>query len=343
MPSSYHLLSDPRFLEHDVGAWHPECPARLAAILTNLERSGLDRQAAPTAARRARLEELRRVHSEAHVEYVLGLRGRVAEIDPDTGTSQGSVRAAELAAGGGIDLVEAVVSSGDPGLALARPPGHHATPDRAMGFCLWNNVAAAAAHALDVLGLERVLVVDWDVHHGNGTQDIFYSDGRVMYFSVHQHPHFPGTGRVSELGAGSGVGTTINVPLPAGTRDQDVLGVFRRLLRPAAEVFEPSLLLVSAGFDGHRDDPLADWHLTADGYAQLAAEAADLARDLCAGRWAAFLEGGYCLEALAESTLSLVRVMAGEAPERWEDAPLQPRCRDTVERLQRVLGEIGVL
>ena len=338
-----HLVSDLRFRGHDPGSWHPECPARLAAVEERLATAGLLAQMRPVAPRPASPDELLRVHTAEHVHAILALRGRATEIDPDTATSEGSVEAAELAAGGSAELVDAVLGEGGAGLALVRPPGHHATPNRAMGFCLWNNVAVAAAHALEARGLDRVMIIDWDVHHGNGTQDAFYGDHRVLYVSTHQRGHFPGTGWINELGTGAAVGSTVNVPLPGGTVDGDILGVFRHLVRPLAEHFEPQLVLVSAGFDGHVEDPLADWCLTTRGYGQLAAAVAGLAHDVCQGRWAAFLEGGYRLDALAASVEEVVRVMAGAPATAAAATVMQPACRDAVERLQRTLGEIGVL
>ncbi len=308
------LVSDPLFQAHDPGEGHPESPVRLRAVLEELDRRELLAGACFLPERAATRLELVRVHLPAHVDTVLSLRGQTADLDPDTALSPRSVDAAEYAAGGGLALVERVFQEGGRGLALVRPPGHHATPDRSMGFCLFNNVAVAASHAL-ALGLaERVLIVDWDVHHGNGTQDAFSRDPRVLYFSIHQYPHYPGTGYFTEIGDGPGLGTTINVPLPSGTGDEDALAAFQLLLRPAAARFAPQLVLVSAGFDGHGLDPIANWKMTEQGYAALAGEVEQLALEHCGGRWIAFLEGGYHPRATAASLAAVVEVMRGRDP-----------------------------
>ncbi|MBI3603569.1 MAG: histone deacetylase, partial [Nitrospirae bacterium] len=227
--------------------------------------------------------------------------GHVA-LDPDTALSPGSLPAAYLAAGGALVALDAIMAGlVQNAFCAVRPPGHHAERDRAMGFCFFNNVAIAARYGQRRHGLDRVLIVDWDVHHGNGTQHAFYDDPSVLFFSTHQYPHYPGTGRATERGEGAGEGSTINVPMSAGQGDEDYREVFERVLVPAADQFKPDLVLISAGFDAHRDDPLAGMGLTEDGYETLSRTVLDIARRHCQGRVLSCLEGGYHLPALAAS------------------------------------------
>jgi len=310
------ILTDRRFLAHDAGIGHPESPARLRAILTDLERAppaGLVFEE-PRAATDAEIDA---VHSPAHRALLRSLAGKRARLDPDTAMSEGSWEAATLAAGAAVGAVEAVWSGrAASAFALVRPPGHHAEAAGAMGFCLLNN-AAIAAEAGRRLGARRVLVLDWDVHHGNGTQHIFAARDDVMYMSAHQYPFYPGTGAATEVGAGAGRGFTINCALPGGQRDADYGAVFHDLFLPAARVFAPDLVLVSAGFDPHERDPLADMRVTERGFAAMATAVADLARESCGGKLVLLLEGGYDLAALAASTRACLEVLGG----RREDFP----------------------
>ena len=250
-------------------------------------------------------QELERVHTPAYVEHVLGTRGRSVRFDADTGTSPGSVTAAESAAGAAIEAVDSALA-GEPAFALVRPPGHHAEAAQAMGFCLFNNVAVAAAHAVSK-GLERVLIVDWDVHHGNGTQHIFEADNRVLFFSTHRSPFYPGTGHREERGRGAGQGHTHNVPLPAGCTDGDYAMAFDTLLTPVAEAFQPQLVLVSAGFDAHADDPIGGMRVSAEGFAWMCERVMQLRAPT-----ALVMEGGYELVGLARSAEACTRVLLGE-------------------------------
>jgi acetoin utilization deacetylase AcuC-like enzyme len=298
-------------LAHDPGPGHPERPARLEAVL-----GALRARAVPgtewRAPRPATREQVARVHDPVNVDADDALRGQYAVLDGDTFTSPGTVEAAWLAAGAAIEAVEAVVrGEARRALALVRPPGHHAERDHAMGFCFFNNIAVAAAHARQVLGCERVLIVDWDVHHGNGTQHTFEDRRDVLVFNTHQAPLYPGTGGAPETGRGEGDGFTVNVPLPRGSSDADYAAVYDQLLLPIAEAYRPDLVLVSAGFDAHRDDPLADMAVTEEGFAHLCGVVGGIADGCAEGRLVLLLEGGYDLAGLSRSVRRCIEVLAG--------------------------------
>jgi acetoin utilization deacetylase AcuC-like enzyme len=300
-------------LEHDTGA-HPEGPGRIPAIERELERRdwlGYRRVEAPEVDPAV----LRRVHPS---EYVEGIR-RLAEsgggaLDPDTVASAGSYGAALRAAGGASALVEELVGrGGGVGFSGMRPPGHHAEPRRAMGFCLFNNVAVAARHAVERLGLRRVLVVDWDVHHGNGTNDIFHASPEVLVANVHQSPLYPGTGPLSDVGSGPGEGYTLNLPVPPGSGEDVWLSLVEHVVVPVARRFDPQLVLVSAGFDAHRDDPLASCRLEEGSFAAMARWVRAVA-DESGAPLALVLEGGYDLGALARSVAATLEAAAEGGP-----------------------------
>lgn len=305
------LLFDEKMIEHDPGPGHPERPDRLRAIEVMLSmRSGTRTRI--TSAPPADAAAIERVHSAAHVERVRSYAGQYGSLDPDTHVSPESVAAAMLAAGAAIAGVDAVCSgTASNAFALVRPPGHHAVASQAMGFCLFNNVAIAAAHARAARDIQRVLVVDWDVHHGNGTEAIFYRDCDVLFFSAHQFPFYPGTGDVRTCGAGAGEGFTVNVPMAGGANDGDYALAFRELLVPIADQFAPDLVLVSAGFDAHRSDPLGGMRCTEEGFANLCAVVKDIALRHAGGRLVLVLEGGYDLAGLARSVQACIEVMAG--------------------------------
>jgi acetoin utilization deacetylase AcuC-like enzyme len=286
-----------------------ERPARLEALLTSLEQQPI-RGVSMHAARQATRAELERVHRPEYVEKIFGLEGRELQLDADTPISMHSAQAARLAAGAGILAVEDVVH-GECGSAFAmvRPPGHHAEANRAMGFCLFNNVAVAAEHALQTLGLSSVLIVDWDVHHGNGTAHSFEARSDVLVFNTHQWSIFPGTGRAGETGTGAGAGFTINVPLDAGCGDAEYLAVFEERLVPAADAFEPELVLISAGYDAHERDPLGGMKLTDQGYGELTRVVRGIAERHAQGRLVAFLEGGYDLVGLTGGVRSTIEAL----------------------------------
>ena len=308
------LVSEDAMLAHDQGRGHPESPARLQAILTRMHARPVagTRWQAPQPATRA---QIGRVHAPAYIDFVDAVRGQTVHIDEDVAMAPGSTDASYLAAGAAIEAVTAVMQgAADNAFALVRPPGHHAEVDRAMGFCVFANVAIAAEHALQVLGAQRVLVVDWDVHHGNGTQHVFEARDDVLVFNAHQWPHYPGTGGHHEQGRGAGVGYTINAPLPGGLGDGDYASLFREVLRPVAESFRPDLVLVSAGFDAHRDDPLGGMAVTAEGFAGLCGVVREIAGHSAGGKLVLVLEGGYDLAGLADSVHACVEVLAGATP-----------------------------
>jgi histone deacetylase 6 len=282
-------------------------------------------------ARPATDEELRLIHTADHIETIDATAAEAfVSLDPDTYTCRDSALAARLAAGGLVDLVAEVASGRlDDGFALLRPPGHHAEADRAMGFCLYNNVAVAARAAQESGAAERVLIVDWDLHHGNGTQHSFWEDPTVLYFSTHQFPFYPGTGSLGEIGGGPGRGYTVNVPWPAGCGDDEYLAAFDRLLLPLAARFEPDLVLVSAGFDAADGDPLGSMRLSSSGYARMT----ERLRSIAGGRVVLALEGGYDLDAISRAAAASTRVLLGEAAPGGEPrhpAPEAGRVLDAV-------------
>jgi acetoin utilization deacetylase AcuC-like enzyme len=316
------LLSDPRFFKHRSNTYHPERPERLDAARAAIERArttfGLG--FAPIEPRHATEEELHRVHEPRFVSWMRSLRGTDGYIDADTYVSPESVEIAELAAGGTVALVDAMLEGPvKRGIALVRPPGHHARPGHAMGFCLFNNVAIAAAHAR-ARGLSRIAIVDWDVHHGNGTQEAFYGDPHVLYVSTHQFPFYPGTGAVLETGEGAGKGYTINLPMTAGGGDGVYRGAFERVIVPALEEYAPELVIISAGFDASARDPLAEMALSADAFGWMARELRSVADKSAQGRVLLALEGGYDLVALEAGLLSATRgILEGTAVEIARD------------------------
>ena len=310
------ILRDPLFLLHSNGPGHPESAARLTALEAMLQGFAFRHELEELPARDAAFEELARVHAPEYIRRIEATsRQDRTVLDPDTSANRDSYAAARRAAGGAIAAAEAVLDRPLGGsFAFLRPPGHHAEADRAMGFCLFNNVAVAAAHALEARGLERVLIVDWDVHHGNGTMHSFYDSSRVLYMSVHQYPHYPGTGRVEEIGRGEGRGYTVNVPLPGGQEDRDYLAVFREVFVPIGREYRPQLILVSAGFDTHRNDPLAGMRVQSPCFARMTALLRELAAESCPGALAVMLEGGYDPEALGQGAAAVLEALLGAGP-----------------------------
>lgn len=326
-----HLSYDDAMLAHENGPRHPERPARLRSIRNRLQTPEFEALEwhRPEPIERERLE---RVHDSSYIDRILELRGTSGRLDPDTGISSGSVDAAELAAGAVCDMIDAACAErADRGFALVRPPGHHAEPDQAMGFCLFNNVAVGANYALDTLEtVDRVLIVDWDVHHGNGTQTAFWDRDDVLFVSTHQHPFYPGTGALEKTGSGDGKGYNLNIPLAAGMGDADYDAIFEELVVPVSRAFEPDLVLVSAGFDAHARDPLAGMNLSAAGFARLCWWLRELAADEAKDRLALTLEGGYDLDGLADSVEASVEILAGgEPPSVSED--MSPAGREALD------------
>ena len=308
------LVYDPIYLEHDTGD-HVENSRRLVEAMSYLKDTGIREKLISLPARPASLEELKMIHAPEYVSYVKSkAENGGGWLDPDTVMSPKSYAAALYAAGGVLAAVEAVMNGKvDDAFALVRPPGHHATHDRAMGFCIFNNVAIAGEFALRKFNLNRVLIVDFDVHHGNGTQDAFYADPKVLYFSTHQYPFYPGTGWMDETGSGRGEGTTVNFPMAAGWGDQEYLRAFSEVLVPVARRFQPQLILVSAGFDAHWADHLAMMKATITGFAQMTRILKELAAELCEGRLVFTLEGGYNLRVVASSTKATFDVLLGNS------------------------------
>ncbi len=334
------IVRDDLFIEHDPGEWHPESPLRLKAIHKLLDsRDWPDVKVLER--RQASREEICLVHTPQHFDQIARTDGQDGvALDPDTHVSAKSFQAALYAAGGLIHLTEQVVDSGlTNGFALVRPPGHHAEASRAMGFCLFNNVAVAAAWALKHKGLSRVMIVDWDLHHGNGTQHSFYADRKVLYLSTHQYPFYPGSGALDETGAGNGHGFTVNIPLGWGHGDREYVSIFKNVALPLARAYQPELILVSAGFDIYRGDPLGGMQVTTDGFAALTRILKTMAEEICGGRLVLTLEGGYNIEAQAEGVGKVIDVLAGHgtagqelALTRPPEPPIVSQVRDSQAR-----------
>jgi acetoin utilization deacetylase AcuC-like enzyme len=333
-------LHHPSSLEHDTGS-HPERADRIVAIERELSARGwlgYEREEAPAVPR----EVLEAVHPREYVEAIERLSAEGGGmLDLDTVASRRSFEAALHAAGGAVHAVDALLDGRPagrqaerpgPAFCALRPPGHHAEASRAMGFCLFNNVAVAARFALDAHGVERVLVLDWDVHHGNGTNDTFYATDEVLYASIHESPLYPGTGALSESGAGAGEGYTINLPVPGGSGHDEWLALVQHVVAPVARTYSPGLVLVSAGFDAHRDDPLATCRLTEATYAAMAATVRAVAHELRVPL-VIVLEGGYDLDALARSVAATMEAAAGDAvPAEAPLGPLAERARSHFAR-----------
>ncbi len=325
-------LHHPSSLEHDTGG-HPERAERIIAIERELESRGwlgYEREEAPAVQRAV----LKAVHPPEYIDAIARVSAQGGgQLDLDTVASSGSFEAALHAAGGAVRAVDALLDgTRGPAFCALRPPGHHAEPAQAMGFCLFNNVAVAARHALDGHGLERVLVLDWDVHHGNGTNDIFYASNQVLYVSIHQSPLYPGTGALTDSGTGAGEGYTINLPVPAGSGHEEWLSLVQHVVVPAGRAYAPQLVLISAGFDAHRDDPLASCRLTDETYEAMAATMRAFAEELGVPV-VIVLEGGYDLGALARSVAATMAASAGGAiPDEAPLAPIAEQARSYFAR-----------
>ncbi len=308
------FIYDPVFLDHRPTQHHPENPNRLQAILNGLDASNL-RPSLPTwPIPQLATDWLSKTHTPEHIRRMMDTKNRSCDfLDADTYVNNRSYDVALRAVDGVLSAVDAVMEGSVSNVFCAvRPPGHHAESDRAMGFCLFNNVAVGTKYGLERHGLRKIAIIDWDVHHGNGTQEIFYADASVLYFSIHQSPLYPGTGSAAETGVGPGLGLTLNVPMPAGADDNDYVRVFEQSLADAVQDFKPELIMISAGFDAHTKDPLASMKLTSEGFGRLTKLVMQMADAFANGRIVSVLEGGYHPEALSDSVVSHVSALLGK-------------------------------
>ena len=338
MSKNTGVVEDLRYIRHGAGFAHPETPQRLIAIYEMLDNPDMAWKFTTIEARHATREELERVHSPSFIDFIAPTAGKpMTMLDPDTIATAETYDAARLAAGGFINAIDSIFTGEtDNAFALVRPPGHHAQAATAAGFCIFNNMAIGARHAMARWGLERILIADWDLHHGNGTQEAFYAENRVLYFSTHESPCYPGTGRAEELGTGPGRGYTLNVPLRSGADDAVYIRIFRELLAPVARSFRPELILVSAGFDTYIGDPLGGMRVTPEGFACLTRVLLDLAEELCSGRLALVLEGGYNVQGLTKCVRAVLFELMGETRMRAEE------CRtegETGEKADRIIDQ----
>ena len=302
------VVSSPRFVDHVTPVGHPERPER-AEVMEAVAARFAGQGGEVVEPRLATDDDLARVHTPEHIAAIVAARGRATMIDADTFTSPESDEIARLAAGAVLTAVDRVLDGGprSRALVMVRPPGHHAEADRAMGFCLYNNIAIGAAYARS-RGCARVAIVDYDVHHGNGTQWIFYADPTVLFVSSHQYPYYPGTGAAGETGRGAGAGFTLNIPLAAGTRDEEIERLYTEVAIPRVKAFKPDLLMISAGFDAHQQDPLGQLRLTTAGFGRLTGGLLAMADDVCDGKVVLVTEGGYDLRALSECLDAVIAV-----------------------------------
>jgi acetoin utilization deacetylase AcuC-like enzyme len=308
------VVKDTRYLQHSAGFSHPESPERLTAIYEMLDNPLMHWKFTHIEPRVATHKEIETIHSPSYVEFIASTAGQsCVYLDPDTATSPETYEIAKLAVGGVCNAIDEVMEGKvDNAFAFVRPPGHHAEKDAAKGFCVFNNIAIGAMHAISKYNLKRILIIDWDLHHGNGTQHSFYNDPRVLYFSTHQYPYYPGTGALQEIGRGPGEGYTINVPLSEGAGDADFVKIFRKILQPVALEFKPELILLSAGFDTYFQDPLGGMRVKPEGFANLARILLNIAGACCQGRFVAVLEGGYHISGLTRSVKAVLEEMLDE-------------------------------
>jgi acetoin utilization deacetylase AcuC-like enzyme len=340
MSKNTGIVKDRRYLRHGADFSHPETPQRLVSIYEMLDNPDMAWKYSGIDAREATLQELERVHEAGYIASIAATAGgAMFMLDPDTVATAETYEVARLAAGGAMNAVDSVVSREvDNAFALIRPPGHHAQPETAAGFCIFNNIAVAARHALSRHKIERILIVDWDLHHGNGTQEIFYNDRQVLYFSTHQWPGYPGTGALEEMGRGEGLGYTLNVPLKSGADDAFYLRLFREILSPVALAFQPEIILVSAGFDIYVGDPLGDMRVTPEGFACLTRVLMNLAEACCGGRLVMVLEGGYHIQGLTKSVRAVLQELLGET---WvKEEALVRLAAETDERADRFIARV---
>jgi Deacetylases, including yeast histone deacetylase and acetoin utilization protein len=330
------IVKDYRYLRHETGPYHPESPERLEALYKMLEGPDMKGKFTEIEPRHATHDEIGMIHQPSYIEMVAKTAGLAhTSLDPDTQTSAESYDAARLAIGGFCNAIDSVARGEiNNAFAFVRPPGHHAEADRAAGFCLFNNIAVGALHAINNHNMKRILIVDWDLHHGNGTQHSFYDDPRVLYFSTHQYPYYPGTGSVQEIGRGEGEGYTINVPLRVGPGDAEYLKIFRRILQPVALEFKPDMIMVSAGFDIYFQDPLGGMKVSPEGFGRLTRVLLDIAGNCCDGKVAVTLEGGYHIAGITESAKVVLKEMRGETRVTDEDIEVtEGRADSSIDKI----------
>lgn len=314
MKSKTGFVYHPDYLKHQTGEQHPENSRRLVHLLEHLQETELLQQLELIEPYNSSLKWIRLIHSPNYIKSIEeACKNGVEMLDADTTISRDSYNVALLAVGGVLAGVDAVIHNKvENAFCAVRPPGHHAEFERAMGFCIFNNIAIATRYTQKKHNLKKILIVDWDAHHGNGTQNAFYQDPTVYYFSVHQFPHYPGTGKEDEIGEKEGTGFTLNMPMAAGSGDLEYREAFQNILYPAAKKFSPDFILISAGFDGHKDDPLSNLNLTAEGYKYLTQIIMDLAKECCQGKLVSILEGGYNLKAFSESVEAHITALMGK-------------------------------
>jgi acetoin utilization deacetylase AcuC-like enzyme len=338
MNTTTGLVYHEDYLKHDTGT-HPESAERLVSIMQKLEDTGITEKLNRITPIKASKDQIRYVHRDAHISRVEAICARGGGmLDLDTPICPDSGEIALLSAGGVLKAVDEVMANNLKHIfALIRPPGHHATPKTGMGFCVFNNIAIAAEHLKRKYGVKRILIADWDVHHGNGTQEVFFEDPSVLYFSMHQYPHYPGTGWIDEVGKGEGEGFTVNVPLHAGTDDAGYLYALKNILVPIAMDFKPDFVLVSAGFDAHIADPLASMNVTSRGFGLISDVIKDIAERNSNGKLVIALEGGYNLDALAESVSAVFESLldSGERSEKEEEG-IPDNVRERVEEIRQI-------
>ncbi|TFG77299.1 MAG: histone deacetylase [Thermodesulfobacteriales bacterium] len=335
------IVLDKLYVDHDNGPGHPETYERILAIVDMLNYTKMMDEVVRIEPRDATKEEITLVHTPEHYDKIASTKGKHRVfLDADTTTCAVSFDAALRAAGGTIAAIDSVLSGEvDRAFPIVRPPGHHAEADRPMGFCLFNNVAVGAAYLTQVKGLNRVLVIDWDVHHGNGTQHIFEDSSKVLYFSSHQFPFYPGTGAAEEVGTGDGKGYTVNVPMEPGMGDNEFIKIFQEILKPIIDQYKPEFILVSAGFDIFFDDPLGGMKVTPEGFAKLTRQLTDQADRVCNGKIIFLLEGGYNLDGLWISTKEMLEELLDKKRSEYDIGDAETKADDLIENIKKVYSD----
>lgn len=336
------IVKDPIFMEHNPGPYHPESPERLKVLYEMLQEPEVKGGFLDLKPRPAKREDLERVHDTRYIDRVADTAGKPRiSLDPDTQTSPRSYEAALMAAGGCLEAIDKIINGEiRNAFAMIRPPGHHAEPSRAMGFCLFNNVAIAARYAQACHGLDRVMILDWDLHHGNGTQWIFYDDPTVLYGSTHQYPYYPGTGSFQEVGKGKGTGYTVNIPLSVGHGDSEFVGIYRRIFCAIGRKFKPRLLIISAGFDIYRGDPLGGMGVSPEGFGLMARVLLEMAEEVCGGRVLVALEGGYDLQGLREGGKAVLMELMGKRSSHLDPQSVESEGKSRVDAIVKRVKEV---